>query len=199
MYITDGFLLCFLVGQHHSESCWPHLSPANEPSSCCSPLTYSTTLSTSIASTLSYKHRIWQNMKKIILILIILVLLVRNSFNGVYTVIFEGLYLKYLLQHRSMLLQRGEITLLSVDLPGQHWGCRADGGRVQCWHWCLRSRADRIWWSLWSLGGSCGAAAPSDPSQSAPSRCHSSAGTLTVCTPAQKHVQTVQHLDFNCV
>lgn len=40
------------------EECSPHLSPANEPSSCCSPLMYSTTLSTSSASTLSYKQRI---------------------------------------------------------------------------------------------------------------------------------------------
>lgn len=37
----------------------PHLSPANEPSSCCSPTMYATTLSTSMDSRLSYKHKIY--------------------------------------------------------------------------------------------------------------------------------------------
>lgn len=89
-----------------------------------------------------------------------------------------------LYEHLSTLQQRGEINLMYLDLPGPHWVCKADGGHVQCWHWCLHSRADRIWWSLWSLGGSFGAAAPSDPSPSAPSIYHSSADTPTVCTPA---------------
>ena len=74
---------------------------------------------------------------------------------------------------------------LSEETPARRWGCRAGGGRVRCWRWGLHTRADRIWWSLRSPAGSSGAAAPSGPSPSAPSRCRSSAGTLTVCTPGQ--------------
>lgn len=74
---------------------------------------------------------------------------------------------------------------LSQDSPGRRWGCRAGGGRVRCWRWCLHTRADRLWWSLWSPAGSSGAAGPSGPSLSAPSRYHSSSGTLTACIPGK--------------
>lgn len=71
-------------------------------------------------------------------------------------------------------------------LPGRHWVCRAGEGRGQCWRWCLHIHADRLWWSQWSHCGSYGADDPSGPSLSDPSRCRSSAGTPTVCTPTFK-------------
>ena len=84
---------------------------------------------------------------------------------------------------KTSLWLRPTLSQLSLESPGQHWGCRADGGRVQCWRWCLHTHADRPWWSLWSPAGSSVTAVPSGPSPSIPSRYRSSSGTQTACTP----------------
>lgn len=75
--------------------------------------------------------------------------------------------------------------MMQSHLPGQRWGCTEDGDRDLCWDLFHHIHVDKIWWIPEFLLCSSGAAAPWDPSLSAPSKFRSSADTPTCSIPKQ--------------